>query len=209
MTTVIAFGFMNRSGKDTAAAEIIKQRSQQYDVRRYGFADEMKKEITTAVEKAGNIVELFAQMDDQLPDWVTLEVEPDMTDPLLPYGKFRSLCQWWGGEYRRTQNPRYWIEKLEERILEEKPQVALIADMRYSNEMAWVKSTMDGYAVKIIRPDGPTGTGHQSEIELGALPDQAWSYILHNTELERFKATVLSMFDVFVGMKAGRDISVA
>jgi len=201
MTTVIGFGYTSRCGKDTAAAEIIKQRSQQYDIRRYGFGDALKKEVNAAIVETGSIVELFAQMDEVLPEWVQIEPDAPMDDPLCPFGKFRTLLQWWGGEYRRGQNPRHWIERVEESIALDKPQVALIADVRYSNEMAWVKSTMDGYAVKILRPDGPTGNGHQSEVELAALPDQAWSYILHNTELDEFKAKALSMFDAFVGMK--------
>ena len=49
MTTAIGFGFMNRSGKDTAAAEIIKQRGHLYDIRRYGFGDALKAEVNAAI----------------------------------------------------------------------------------------------------------------------------------------------------------------
>ncbi len=197
MTTVIAFGYKMRSGKDTAAAEIIKKRGGQYDVRRYAFADELKREVNEAIEKAGNVVELFHQMDKQLPDWVTIDADPDMTDPLCPYGKFRTLLQWWGGEYRRGQNPRYWIEKLEARILGDKPEIALVTDVRYSNELVWIKNIMNGYAVHVYRPKGPAGTGHQSEVELSTLPEQAWSATLYNNEdfLDLFKESAVSLFD--------------
>ena len=209
MTKVIGFGFMNRSGKDTAAAEIIKQRHKYskaertlpigasvYDIRRYGFGDALKAEVNAAIEKAGNAVELFHQMDEQLPEWVVME-DPDMTDPLCPYGKFRTLLQFWGSEYRRGQNPRYWIERLEERIYRENPEVALISDVRYSNELSWIKSTMNGYAVHVHRPEGPTGTGHQSEKELAALPEQAWSATLYNHEehFDWFKENAVRLFD--------------
>ena len=45
MTTTIGFGYRARSGKDTAVAEIIKQRSKVYDIRKYSFADALRPKL--------------------------------------------------------------------------------------------------------------------------------------------------------------------
>ena len=62
-SVVFAFGHRARSGKDTAANEIIKQRglttvdavldktTERYDIRKYGFADALKIEVTTSLAK--------------------------------------------------------------------------------------------------------------------------------------------------------------
>src|SRR4051812_28487571 len=113
---VIGLGYKARHGKDSAAQAIIEARGADYDVRRYAFADELKIELTSAICKAGNIAEFFSQWDSLLPDWVILEPEPDMTDPLCPFGKYRTLLQWYGTEYRRAQNDSYWVERLSARI---------------------------------------------------------------------------------------------
>lgn len=208
MSIVIGFGYMNRSGKDSAAAEIIKKRNPQYDVRRYAFADELKRECNEAIEKAGSLPELFYQMDEQLPEWVQLEADIDMTDPLCPYGKCRTLLQWWGSEYRREQEPLYWVTRMAERLYTDRPQVALITDMRFPNEMGWIRNGgHEGYVVRVDRPEGPPGTGHHSEKQLRDLPDLEWDVILTNREgqLEKFKEDAVKAFDLLVMMGLGRQ----
>ena len=208
MSIVIGLGYMNRSGKDTAAAEIIKKRNPQYDVRRYAFADELKREVNAAIEKAGNVVELFHQMDKQLPDWVTIDTDPDMTDPLCPYGKYRTLLQWYGTEYRRAQDDLYWVRRLADRLQDEKPQVALVTDMRFPIEMGWIRNGgHEGYVIRVDRPDGPTGTGHMSEYQLRDLPSLEWDVILTNREgkLEKFKEDAVKAFDLLVMLGEGRQ----
>lgn len=199
---------MNRSGKDTAVAEIIKRRYPQYDVRRYAFADELKKEVNAAIEKYGSIVELFYQMDKLLPEWVVIEENPDMDDPKCPYGKYRTLLQWWGGAYRRDSEPLYWVRKVADLIHDEKPEVALITDMRYPNEMGWIRNGgHEGYVVRVDRPDGPQGTGHETEFLLQNIPDLEWDLILTNHEdgLEKFKGDAVKGFDLLVQLAEGRQ----
>ena len=69
-SVVFAFGHRARSGKDTAANEIIKQRglttvdavldktTERYDIRKYGFADALKIEVTNLARKAGGMEKL-------------------------------------------------------------------------------------------------------------------------------------------------------
>lgn len=194
---IIGLGYRARNGKDSVAKEIIEQRGYPkdmppfkglssmgqmhldgrpvYDIRRYAFGDALKQEVTAAIERAGSIVELFYQMDDQLPDWVVIEPDADMADPLCPYGKYRTLLQFWGTEYRRAQDPDYWVKKVREQINAEQPQFAIVPDVRFLNEFEFVD-----YRVRVSRI-GFTDTlanSHGSEHELDAVPLDRWSYLL-------------------------------
>lgn len=165
---VIGLGHKARRGKDTVAKTIIETFGAQYDIRRYAFADELKKEVNEAAEKAGGMLALFLQMYSQLPEWVVYDKTPDMTDPLCQLGKQRTLLQWWGSELRRAKDPFYWVKKVKAAIERDKPQVAIITDVRFPNEFMFVKS-LDGYMVKVDREgyvDLDTNPAHHSEQQL-------------------------------------------
>ncbi len=165
-SVVIGFGFRARSGKDTAVAEIIKQRGlikdsygeavigyapERYDIRKYGFATALRAEVDGALKRAGGAFSLlvanrpthFVQANEnliELPDWVVLDENPEF-NAQYPLGKQRTLLQWWGTEYRRSIDDAYWVRQLAQQIELEKPQIALISDMRFPNEMALVVFT--------------------------------------------------------------------
>jgi hypothetical protein len=200
---IFGLGYKARSGKDTAVAEIITKRSLDYDVRRYSFADALKREVNAAAVEAGgmnNLLTLGSKrfvMDNgyfkDFPDWVQYDPKAPMDDPLCPLGKQRTLLQFWGGDYRRSQDPEYWIKKLAERISEEKPEIALITDLRYLNEFEFCKEY--GETIKVVRPGLPQGT-HASETELDSVPDAKWSAVLTNDgSLEQFKQKSVELFE--------------
>ena len=202
---VIAFGHRARSGKDTAAATIIEARRQFTVVKRYSFADALKREITCAALSAGGMRNLFVPdyyfMDErqnfvQLPSWVQFDENAPMDDPGCPLGKQRALLQWWGTEFRRKYNPNYWVEQVEKTIAKEKPQVALITDLRFPNELAWVQ--LHGFAVRVDRKGLPAFTTdtHESERALANIAPGIWDLIIENDgTLEEFKEKVLQGFD--------------
>jgi hypothetical protein len=211
-SVVIAFGHRARSGKDTAANEIIKHRGlldpmattlggpqERYDIRKYGFADCLKREVTNLARKAGGMEKLFAPAYCfpkkgyvvTLPEWVTYDPNPDMSDPLCPLGKQRKLLQWYGSDYRRADDDTYWIRQLEQTIELEKPQIAILSDLRFPNEMAW--TLQYGEAVRVDRAGLPPST-HLSETALEDSTD--WSIILENSgSLEDFKIGSVVVFD--------------
>jgi len=200
MTTVIGLGYRAGSGKDTAAAEIIAQR--RYDIRRYAFADALKREVNAEAIRAGGMLNLltlasrrFVLCDGyykDFPDWVVYDPYAPMDDPMCPLGKQRTLLQWWGAEYRRAQDPNYWVKRLAESIAKDNPKVALITDLRFPNEMQFVRE-QDGYTVRVDRPDLPPAT-HISETALEDSTD--WDYILDNSSsLEQLKEGSLALFD--------------
>lgn len=211
---IIGFGHRARSGKDTAVAEIIKQRKNQYDVRRYAFADELKREVNQAVDAfpAGqrdigllwdenyHLVRedgVWVQLKDY--PWVQYEPDADMSDPLCPYGKQRTLLQWWGTEFRRNVNPQYWVSKLAKRLEKENPEIALLTDMRFKNEMEFVKQY--GETVRVDRANLPplSNASHPSEVELSVIPDEEWTRVLeNNSTLEDFKKLSVEAFDTIM-----------
>jgi hypothetical protein len=231
-SVIFGFGHRARSGKDTAAAIILKERSQKlyasakagepletgyvgYDIRIYSFAGELKREVNENAVLSGGMRNLF---DDglriegagycqengniiALPDWVQYEPDADMSDPLCPLGKQRSLLQFWGTELRRSCNPDYWVKKVAKRIAEEKPELAIITDMRFPNEMAFVQHY--GEAIRVDRANLPALTGasgvHVSELALATVPDESWDAIIKNNgTLEEFRDKVLFTFDMLM-----------
>lgn len=147
---ILAFGNKARHGKDTAAAVVIN--SSKLPVKRVAFADALRQEITNATRKAGGSEELLGSCIEpgiEIPDWVKLDPNPDMTDPALPYGKHPLLMQWWGTNYRRSQDPDYWIKKWKDQVCNFDG-IVVAPDVRFINEAAAVKS-LEGYTIKIQR----------------------------------------------------------
>jgi hypothetical protein len=135
-------------------------------------------------------------MSDVLPSWVQLDADVDMTDPLCPYGKWRTLLQWWGGEYRRSQDRKYWVKRLAERIQTDAPEVALISDMRYPNEAQWVKE-VGGFIVRVRRLGFTPVNEHISETAFDGMEDSFWDFRIDAGEgaVRYLQAHALLMFD--------------
>lgn len=182
---ILGFGHRACRGKNAAAQAIADERGGRYNIHQYSFATELKKEANAAAVSAGGMLELFkaggvtegfgiGKHFTCFPEWVVYDTEPDMTDPLCPLGKQRKLLQWWGTEYRRAQHPAYWVKKLFKTIDAEKPQVALVTDVRFFNELFALKEKRPdrvGYCIRIDREgfdDSATNSGHVSEQELDA-----------------------------------------
>jgi hypothetical protein len=186
-----------RHGKDTAIAAIVANRADKYDVRRYAFANPLKQEVNEGAEKAGGMEQFITQLRSthNLPEWVTYDPNPDMSDPLCPLGKQRTLLQWWGTEYRRASDSYYWVKKLYRTIQQEKPQIALIADMRFKNEFNWVVS-LDGRNVKVTRHGFDNGaSNHPSEIDLDGVKFD-YEILVNDGELDQLKKDALTVFDL-------------
>ena len=203
---IFGFGHRARTGKDEATKIILAERGYMYDIKRYAFAQELKREVVECALKSGGMLNLFSDgLRDEgcgylqengniiaLPDWVQFDPNPPMDDPDCPLGKQRTLLQWWGTEYRRNVNPDYWVSRVAARIAKEQPEIALISDMRFHNEVAFCQKY--GNAIRIDRPSATTVNPHTSELVLANF--EGWDYtILNNGTLETFKDDVLFTFD--------------
>lgn len=187
MSLILAFGNKARQGKDTAVGAIIDYYAgKRKTMAKHGlfsnvltkhvnFADALRKEVTAAISTAGTLEKLLKQgLPDgtQIPAWVTADPKPDMTDPLLPHGKHPKLLQYWGTEYRRAQNPEYWVNEWKKQVSGFNG-IVLTGDCRFQNEAKAVKS-LGGFVVNVqrVNPDGTIFAApdrpadHPSETEL-------------------------------------------
>jgi hypothetical protein len=216
-SVIFGFGHRARCGKDTVAKMIKLERSKSplvfngYDIRIYSFARELKHEVNKCAEKSGGMSALFndglrtggyLQENENilaLPEWVQYDPEAPMDDPDCPYGKQRLFLQWYGTEYRRSINPDYWVKRVAKRIAEERPEIALITDVRFPNEVAFCQKY--GNAVKVERPSLPPLKGmagaHASELAL--LNFQDWDdVIINDSDLEVLRERALFSFDMLM-----------
>lgn len=189
MTLIIGFGHKMRNGKDEAIKAIIAERGRTRDIRKYGFGDALKREVNDAVAGWGLLPMPpgVSPMQDYmraltaqgvLRPWVTYDPDAPMDDPLCPYGKQRSLLQWWGTNYRRDQDPDYWVKKTMKRIAQDNPEVALVCDVRFENEVIGLRDA-GGYVVRVRRVGfAPEGPQHESEKALDHFTDMDWDLCL-------------------------------
>jgi len=119
--------------------------------------------------------------------------------------RFRLLMQWWGTEYRRDQFDKdYWLKRVEdtfynvraemEDVEDTRPLLFIITDVRFLNEVKFVQETLEGYAVRILRPNHHVIGGHSSEVELDKYAN--WNAVVTNDkglkELRSAAQTVLA-----------------
>lgn len=163
---VIGFGHRARQGKNTAAQAVLESLPIDADVHMYAFADALRREVRTACAKFGGQYALIEAWKDAglMPDWVHFE------DP-----KPRSLLQWWGTDYRRAKDPDYWVKRLGQTLAEHKPDVALITDVRFRNEVDFIRS-QGGVYIKVVNTGAPDVNVHEhpSEAELDNVKPDFW-----------------------------------
>jgi len=191
LTLIIGFGHKARHGKDEAVKALVSLCGCPTPcIRRYGFADALKREVADAAVRYGEcsmekLIDAFRGATAEfkkvvfdLPDWVKYEPDADMDDPLCPYGKQRTLLQFWGTEFRRAQDPDYWVKKTLAQIELDNPEVALIGDLRFPNEVEGIRAA-GGYVVRVDRvgyvSDVPE---HISEKALDGMSEMDWDYVI-------------------------------
>ncbi len=188
-TTIIAFGAKARQGKDTCADAMVKEFSKLYDVRKYGFGVQLKEEVNK-----------LDQFEVCLKAGIQYDINPPMDDPLCQtkHGKQSRLLQWYGN-YKREQDKLYWIKKLAATIKRDKPQFAIIVDLRYQNELMWVKS-QKGYTVRVTREgfiDLSRDPNHVSEVDLD---NSVFDYEIHVPEgnVPQLRKDAIEVFNLVV-----------
>jgi hypothetical protein len=96
------------------------------------------------------------------------------------------------------------VNKVAQRIAEDKPEIALITDVRFPNEVRFCQKY--GEVIKIDRPSLPPLKGvsgvHASELALADF--SGWDDIIVNdSDLEVFKERVLFSFDMLLSAEQG------
>lgn len=123
--TLLGLGHKARQGKNTVA-DVMKAQNNQ--IKLYAFADELKLYCKE------NHDDLVFEWQIAQPRYTELK-EPK-EDPIYGYTQ---ILQWYGTNVARKQDPDTWIKALDKRIHTDLPEVAVITDVRFPNEAAYVK----------------------------------------------------------------------
>jgi len=166
---LLGFGSRARQGKDSCANAIknyYENKTAQWiehfndgravRVGIFKFATALYKEVNDAIQ--GGIwltreITISSTATLKLPDWVQPESNAEESE-LAPYGKHPKLLQFWGTEFRRMQDPDYWVKKTMSSI-PANLDIAMVTDVRFPNEAEAVKQR-GGYNIQVqrLREDG-------------------------------------------------------
>lgn len=199
---ILGFGNKARQGKDAAAQAILDFYKPYSDIMKVGifkFATALYQEVNEYLKKysighvgmwqnfSPSLRNLGLDYENvMIPDWVQPDPNPEVSE-LAPYGKHPKLLQWWGTDYRRAQDPDYWVNKLFENI-PANLDIALVTDVRFPNEAQGIKQR-GGYCINVTRlledgtpyVSGDRSADHPSEI---ALDGYNWDFYIKTKELE-------------------------
>jgi hypothetical protein len=184
---VIAFGGRKKSGKDTLAQFLVRNRLELFKtdyVRIYHFADPLKQ---FAINYLGCPAEWVWSQDYKENKiehllWENFPVKECIGDKTGPMS-VREVLQYYGTEIFRKQDPQIWVRMLKNRILEHNPDVAIVADMRFPNEVVGIQE-LGGKTVYLSRAIPPL---HNHESETALLSENFdWNNfdsIIHNNKM--------------------------
>lgn len=179
---IIGLGYKARQGKNVVV-QAMKDKmaiiAPKLVVTAYAFAKELK---TYCRDHHDELYEKYPHVGKNEKD-----------DPI--YG-FVGMLQWYGTDIIRTQDPDHWVKLLEKRIGAEAPDIALVTDVRFKNEAAWLHDKPTGFLVEVIRRredgtqylDPKRDPRHASEVDLDGY--KGWNYIIiaRDGEIEKLKA---------------------
>ncbi len=183
MPLVIGLGYEMRSGKDTVAQMMLELAAQcNMPATRRALADALKEECASYLAPIMGIPyeEILRQMHGETEE----------------KARWRRILQWWGTEFRREEDPTYWIKKLQDWIAEnclEDNHIVLVPDVRFINEVDMCLSYPKGFAINVLRPGLVSSDDHKSENELANYT--GWSGIIVNdSSLTDLRAKVKEVF---------------
>lgn len=168
---LIGFGHKARHGKDSAARFI----HQEYPAftKVYSFAAALRavcRAVLGMREKHGPLLQIVGTEVFRMPKG-SLERSQALFDFGVRYPEFKRQLNNLADIVTTDEN--IWVRSLQDLILEDQPEVALITDMRFPNEAAimdatvkvtrWIRDDQHGN-VPFVAPDRPAN--HVSEIAL-------------------------------------------
>ena len=177
------------SGKDSVADYLV----QRYRFIKFSFSDALYREVTAAFdlpdesllrdratkEQETPLLSMTNCSDDEFADMVQGMFAPEDHTSFTPHSP-RWVLQVWGTEYRRVQDPDYWIDRAEEWIStmynfpqhpEHRPQLFVNTSVRFPNERDWIHD-LEGNVWHLRREAAVPVAGHVSETPLPVLENE-------------------------------------
>jgi hypothetical protein len=178
---LIAFNGRAGAGKDTAADILVRYAR----FEKLAFADALRAEVSEAFELENMQALLHDRALKEQPHpalalrdckefcfvgAVALATHATVNSEWLDAPRSpRQILQWWGTEFRRRRDPRYWVKALHSRIMtrdEGGQHRFVVTDCRFPNEYAYIRS-MGGQMWRVHRDNLPEVEGtHESATAL-------------------------------------------
>ncbi len=169
------------SGKmGSGKTELAKIAERDFGYLRTSFGDEVKKEVMEYLYSVGVIYspanfygsqkdkmeELCIKTSD-LPIDMKLYRTPHRAGVYNTYITYRTLMQWWGTEYRRAQDPNYWVNSFFNNL--DFGRKTIIDDVRMENEAQMIR-TVGGILIRVNWEGAANSNEHSSETALDNYP---------------------------------------
>lgn len=197
-------GIVDLYNRNPVAREFMEYNVYPY-VKLYSFADILKE---ISIELLGVSEEQCYGTDEQknspthllwenMPGVITTEKPKDTKSKEGRLGKYhdsddkfiyhapgfmtgREVLQFVGTEIFRRMNTNIWANATVNKILSEQPELAIITDCRFPNEVEAVQAA-GGKVIRLLRDNG-TGDKHLSETALNDYPLEKYDGIIDNKE---------------------------
>jgi len=158
MTKIIAFAGRKQSGKTTCSEFVsnyfISKFGSKKTAKIYNFADPLKRDI--CINILGLTYDQCYGSDEKKNEIVDCEWEGKKLTA-------REVMQFVGTDIFRKMQKNVWAAATMNKIMSEKPDLAIIADCRFPNEVDVVRKA-DGVVIKLNR--NPFNSDHPSETAL-------------------------------------------
>lgn len=179
MTIIIAFAGRKQSGKTTCSETIIDFWNKVVNTdgtktsKIYNFADPLKQDIC---------MNILGMTYDQC--YGSDEQKNELTDIVWEGSKLtaREVMQFVGTDIFRKMKQNVWADATIKKIQSESPDLAVIADCRFPNEVDVVKNA-GGHVIKLNR--NPFNSDHASEVALdfGKYDHRNFDLVLNNERM--------------------------
>jgi hypothetical protein len=175
-----------RAGKDTAAKIIEKHQK----LLHINFADELKADLV----KLDPIVDPYHGLH---LEQALLINDGDLDALKKYYPEWRRLCQRYGTEVRRAEDPNIWVERLVNKVFEETYKKGIlfpgyvVADLRFPNEREEILWTA---VIRITRPGVGAVNDHEAESYIDTM--EVDYEISNDGTLEEFEQKVLDVMEL-------------
>lgn len=198
---VIAFCGSAGSGKDEAARVLVEQ----HGFVKRSFAEALRQEVRLAFIDSAYCDSIWPTMPECVQDAFRCCESTGFIDPWAkPTAEpMRRLLQFWGTEFRRSQDSDYWTKR-EFESLPSKGRF-VYTDVRFPNEQAMIAS-VGGRLFRIER-NGVTGNGHVSESYWPSFPHDAT--IRNDRTVEHFHQAVIVAASPYLNEPSRGKVDVA
>ena len=130
-------------------------------IRCYNFADSLKEICTMLFNIPPECVYGSDEQKNAIQEHLRWENMPGM-DKTIGAMTSREFMQFFGTEIMRKMYEPIWLENCFKRIEEDKPDIAIIADCRFMNEVKAVQQR-NGKVIRLTR--NPYSSNHASEVD--------------------------------------------